>query len=130
MKRIGIMVISLAFLAMGCTSGEATVGDRTTMKVAPVVDLGKVALGEVVNAKFTVENTGDKPLIMGEVKGTCGCTVADWTKESIAPGEKGFVKAQINTAGFSYGPATKGVNIVANTDPAITPLHVKLNVIK
>lgn len=125
------MVVSLAFLAMGCTSNtEVAVGERTTMKVDPVYNAGKVALGEVVNAEFKVENTGDKPLIMGEVKGTCGCTVADWTKDPIAPGETGFVKAQINTKGFSFGPATKGVNIIANTTPAKTELVVKLNVIK
>ncbi len=125
------MVVSLAFLAMGCTSSdEVAVGDRTTMKVDPVYNIGKVALGEVVSANFTVENTGDKPLILGEVTPTCGCTVGDWTKDPIAPGEKGFIKATVNTKGFSFGPATKGVNVIANTSPALTKLVVKLNVIK
>lgn len=125
------MVVSLAFLAMGCTSNdEVAVGDRTTMKVDPVYNAGKVALGEVVTAKFIVENTGDKPLILGEVKGTCGCTIASKTEDPIAPGDKGFIKATINTKGFSFGPATKGVNVIANTSPALTKLVVKLNVIK
>lgn len=131
MKRIGVMVVSLAFLAMGCTSStEVAVGDRTTMKVDPVYNAGKVALGEVVNAEFIVENTGDKPLILGEVKGTCGCTIASKSEDPIAPGETGFIKAQINTKGFSYGPVTKRVDVVANTTPAKTELVVKLNVIK
>ncbi len=125
------MVVSLAFLAMGCTSSnEVAVGDRTTMKVDPVYNAGKVALGEVVTAKFIVENTGDKPLVLGEVKGTCGCTIASKTEDPIAPGDKGFIKATINTKGFSFGPATKGVNVIANTSPALTKLVVKLNVIK
>jgi hypothetical protein len=131
MKKLGFALCVLALIAAGCSSDKKMeVGFKTTMKVDPVYNAGKVALGEVINAKFNVENTGDEPLILSDVKGTCGCTVADWSKDPIAPGEKGFVKATIKTAGFSYGPVTKSVTMLSNTTPAQTTVVVKANIIK
>ena len=44
-------------------------------------------------ATFKVKNTGDQPLVISNVTTSCGCTVADWTKTSIAPGASGEVSA-------------------------------------
>jgi hypothetical protein len=100
------------------------------MKVDAVYNAGKVAVGEVIDAKFDVENTGDEPLILSDVKGTCGCTVASFSQDPIAPGEKGFVKARVNTSGFQPGPVTKSITMLANTTPAQTTIVVKANIIK
>jgi hypothetical protein len=131
MRKIGLMICLVALTAAGCKSNtEVEVGFKTTMKVDAVYNAGKVAVGEVISAKFDVENTGDEPLILSDVKGTCGCTVADWSKDPIAPGEKGFVKARVNTSGFQTGPVTKSITMLSNTTPAQTTVVVKANIIK
>lgn len=131
MRKLGFVLCMLALVAVGCTSKkEMEVGFKTKMKVDPVYNAGKVALGEVINAKFEVENTGDEPLILSDVRGTCGCTVADWSKDPIAPGEKGYVKATVNTTGFHFGPVTKSITMLSNTTPAQTTVVVKANIIK
>ncbi len=48
---------------------------------------------EQARYKFIIKNTGEKYLILKEVKPGCGCTVSEWTKDSIAPGKTGFVEA-------------------------------------
>lgn len=130
MKKLGFFIGMLAFVAACSPDKTVAVGEKTTMKINSVYDAKNVASGEVINAKFVVENTGDNPLLLGEVKGTCGCTIAEWSREPIPPGEKGFVKAQVNTHGFSYGPITKSVNITSNTVPSRTTVVVKANIIK
>lgn len=132
MRKIGMIICLAALTVAGCKSStnEVEVGFKTTMKVNSVYNAGKVAVGEVIDAEFEVENTGDEPLIISDVKPTCGCTVSSFSEDPIAPGEKGFVKAQVNTEGFSVGPMTKSINMLANTTPAQTVIVVKANIIK
>ena len=130
MRKLGILAVTFVAL-IGCKSNnEVEVGYKTTMKVDAVFDAGKVAKGEVINAKFVVENTGASPLILSDVKGSCSCTVADWSKDPIPAGEKGFIKAQVKTKDAPVGPMTKSITVLSNTTPAATPIKVKADIIK
>lgn len=131
MKLAGLAFAALTVFFMSCGSDtELEVGERTSMEVKPVINMGNVALGEEVKAVFTVKNTGDHPLILGDVNPSCGCTVPTWTKDAIAPGETGVINAKINTKGFSYGPLSKRITVTSNTTPSTTTLEVKLNIVK
>lgn len=134
MRKIVFLVpiaIGMAFLsACGSDSPAEIVGYKTTMKVPSVFNAGKIARGEVIHANFVVENTGDQPLVLSDVSGSCSCTVADWSKEPIPPGEKGFVKADVKTESFSEGPVTRSVTIVSNTTPPNTKVVVEATIIK
>ncbi len=48
-----------------------------------------------VTVEYTITNTGNEPLVLTNVTTSCACAVADWTKEPIAPGAKGTVKASL-----------------------------------
>jgi hypothetical protein len=123
--------ICLSFLLFACSDSEnVEVGNKTEMEVQSVVDAGKVMLGEIVHASFNVKNTGDYPLILAEVKGSCTCTVAEYPKDPIAPGESATIKANIKTERASPGTLSKEVRIVANTDPSTTSVLIKANVIR
>lgn len=77
-------------------------------------DLGKIKEGSVVEISWKFKNTGDKPLIISDARGTCGCTIADKPNEPIAPGQEGMIKARFNSQG--QGPeAHKTVSVDANT---------------
>ncbi|MFD0766860.1 DUF1573 domain-containing protein [Mucilaginibacter lutimaris] len=61
-------------------------------------DFGKIAQGTPVTTVFEFTNVGKEPLILTEVKPTCGCTIADYTKTPVAPGGKGSIKITYNAA--------------------------------
>jgi hypothetical protein len=55
--------------------------------------------GDVLEHTFYFVNNGDKPLILTNVKGSCGCTNVEYPDQPILPGEKGAILAEINTEG-------------------------------
>lgn len=60
-------------------------------------DFGKIPEGPQVEYIFEYTNIGDKPLTVSSVSPSCGCTIPDWSKDPVAPGGKGFIKAIYNT---------------------------------
>lgn len=60
-------------------------------------DLGTINSGDVKELKFRCVNTGTKNLVLGNVTAGCGCTVADYSKDPIAPGKEGWVTAKFNS---------------------------------
>lgn len=130
MKYTAISLMVL--LLFGCGDSETyEVGNKTSIEITPqVFDAGDVILGEKVNAKFTITNTGDYPLVISDVTGSCSCTVADKPDKPIAPGESGVVRATVNTTATGVGALNKAVNIVANTEPSVTTVVVRAAVMK
>ncbi|HEY6953615.1 MAG TPA: DUF1573 domain-containing protein [Flavisolibacter sp.] len=101
---------SLNKVAMADTMNYTTIQwlDSTTQ------DLGKIKEGSIVEISWKFKNTGTKPLIVADARGTCGCTIADKPKEPIPPGQEGTIKAKFNSQG--QGPeAHKTVSVDANT---------------
>lgn len=91
-------------------------------------DFGKIARNKPVTHKFEFTNNGTEPLVISEVKASCGCTVANYTKDPIAPGATGFVTATYNAA--NPGIFSKTVTINANTDDTTVLLTVKGEVVE
>ena len=48
-------------------------------------DFGQLVDGEKVSYSFKFSNSGDAPLIISNAKGSCGCTVPNWSRDPIAP---------------------------------------------
>ena len=81
-----------------------------------VHDFGKIVQGEKVAYSFKFKNTGEGDLIITSAKGSCGCTVPEWPKAPVAPGEEGVIDVVFNSDGKS-GQQNKKITIVANTVP-------------
>ncbi len=62
-------------------------------------DFGTIPEGPAAEHVFMFKNTGKEPIIIQRVQPSCGCTAPDWTKEPIAPGKTGMVKATYGTQG-------------------------------
>jgi hypothetical protein len=75
---------------------------------------GKIEQNKPVTATFEFTNTGDTPVVITNAQGSCGCTVPSYTKEPIAPGESGIIKATYNAA--ATGVFNKTVTVTANID--------------
>ncbi|MBD1395364.1 DUF1573 domain-containing protein [Mucilaginibacter glaciei] len=61
-------------------------------------DFGKIAQGTPVTTIFEFTNVGTEPLILTEVRPTCGCTIADYTKTPVPKNGKGTIKITYNAA--------------------------------
>ncbi|MFY0631358.1 MAG: DUF1573 domain-containing protein [Flavobacteriaceae bacterium] len=79
-----------------------------------VYNFGTVNEGDIVEAKFTLTNTGKTALVISNAESTCGCTVPVWPKEAIKPGESSEIVAKFNTAG-KPNRQSKTITLTTNT---------------
>lgn len=87
-------------------------------------DFGKVAQGEKLTFSYKFVNNGKSDLLISQASGSCGCTVAEFPQEPIAPGKDGIISVTLNTEG-KKGALHKTITIFANTYPSETILHIK-----
>lgn len=85
---------------------------------------GEVDAGAVIEHTFQFTNSGSIPLVISDVRSTCGCTVANWPEEPIAPGEQGEIPVRFDTKN-KKGNQSKAITITANTYPGKTNLYLK-----
>lgn len=87
-------------------------------------NFGTVTQGTMVEKTFVFKNTGSKAdLTIANAQASCGCTVPEWPKEPIKPGQSGKIKVVFNTTGKA-GAQRKTINITANTVPNITSISL------
>lgn len=60
---------------------------------------------------FEFTNTGDAPLIITDVKSSCGCTVPSKPTEPIQPGKTGKIEVKYN---MNTGPIRKTITVETN----------------
>lgn len=89
-----------------------------------VFDFGTIQQGDVVEGKFVVSNKGKVDLVITSAKPSCGCTVPEWPKDPIKPGESKEIKFQFDSKGKS-GKQNKSITIKANTEKVSEVLRVK-----
>ena len=88
------------------------------------IDYGQVEYGSDGTRTFTFTNTGDEPLVITNVKSSCGCTVPSKPKEPIAPGETGTIDVKYDTK--RQGPFRKIITVYSNSaDNSTQPLRIK-----
>lgn len=119
-------VIKISMLAVATLLMSFTITSAISWK-SDTVDVGEIPQGTPKNIEFTFKNTGDKEVIITNVRTSCGCTASDYTREAIAPGKTGFVKATYNAA--TKGAFTKTVTVTTNAEGTAKVLTLKGNVI-
>ncbi|MBS7284803.1 MAG: DUF1573 domain-containing protein [Prevotella sp.] len=78
-----------------------------------------------VTCVFNYTNVGDKPLIINQAVASCGCTVPEYTKEPVMPGQKGQIKVTYNGAGKFPGHFKKSITVRTNGVVEMTRLYVE-----
>lgn len=149
MKKI--ITLSIALLAFTFSNAQETSKTKKTAKKATVtkttavaapkvdgagmvfasetIDYGTVAANSDGKREFVLTNNGNKPLIITNAVGSCGCTVPTFPKEPIAPGAKAVIGVKYDTSRAGQ-PFNKTVTITSNA--AGTPskvLTIKGNVL-
>ena len=79
----------------------------------------------VVTCVFTFTNVGDAPLVINQAVASCGCTVPEYTKTPIQPGEKGEIKVTYNGTGKFPGHFKKSITVRTNGKVEMTRLYIE-----
>lgn len=92
-------------------------------------NFGKIMQGEKVSYSFRFKNAGKSDLIISNAKASCGCTVPEYPKKPLKPGEEGSILVTFNT-GNRKGMQNKSVTVTANTQPNHIVLRIKAKVLE
>ncbi len=145
MKFIKYSILAIAMSIFASCGGEKKIdtdlinnpisADNVNPEKLPILtfeenefDFGDIVQGQEVRHKFKFKNTGKTDLIITDATGSCGCTVPSYPKKPIRPGESGEIEVVFNSAGRS-GAQEKSVSIYANTQPNVTVIKIKTNII-
>lgn len=129
MKKVilTLCILSLASLSFGqnaAAPGPVKASPAAAFSWANTTfDFGKTKVGIPVSYEFRFTNTGMTPLVISSVKPSCGCTVTAYTKDPVAKGASGFVRATYDAA--KVGKFSKTVAVYANTPNGQIQLTIK-----
>ncbi len=91
------------------------------------VDLGTVIRGESASRHITFTNSGSEPLVLIDVKTSCGCTTVQGAQQTVAPGGRGSFELKLDTARF-IGDMAKTADVESNASNGVVRLTVKAKV--
>jgi hypothetical protein len=118
MKKIVIIVL-IAFIGL---TQQANAQAKIEFKT-DIIDYGEIVKGSDGLRIFEFTNTGDAPLIVSNVKSSCGCTVPSKPEGPVAPGESSTIEVKYDTK--RIGPIRKTVTVYSNADQPIVSLKIK-----
>jgi len=132
MKKIfaSVLIIASTF-TISCsqapTSGEvkSVLGPAIEFEVTEH-DFGTIPQGGNGSYEFEFTNTGTEPLILSNVRSSCGCTVPQWPQQPINPSEKAAIKVKYDTN--RVGQFNKSITVYSNASETPIVLHISGNV--
>ncbi len=92
------------------------------------INLGEIEKNKAQAAEFIFKNTGDEPILITNVRASCGCTTSKYTKEPIKPGRKGEIVVTYNAKKIGPFHKTVRVSIQGIDEPVV--LRVKGTVVE
>ncbi|MAT90782.1 MAG: hypothetical protein CMC35_08810 [Flavobacteriaceae bacterium] len=120
MKKVVLVAIALII-------GMAVQAQAKIDFKSETIDYGTIAKGSDGVRVFEFTNTGDQPLIISDVKSSCGCTVPKKPNGAVAPGESNTIEVKYDTN--RVGPIRKTVTVYSNASEPVKALKIKGEVV-
>jgi hypothetical protein len=126
--------LSLAFALFGLGALNAQQADQNWNPSISfdkeTYDYGTIKNGADGTCEFTFKNTGKEPLLISNARGSCGCTVPEWPKEPIGPGQSSAIKVSYDTkrTGAINKNITLTIQNVGKDKTSSKMLYIKGNV--
>ena len=125
MKKLILTTILSIFAMVTFAAGEAEIKFEKTSH-----DFGTFSESSPkVTCVFKFTNTGDKLLVIHQAIASCGCTVPQYPKEPIKPGEGGEIIVTYDGAGKFPGHFKKSITLRTNAKQEIVRLYVEGGVV-
>ena len=122
MKKLLLFVIASTLSITGFAQSENSNAAEISFQ-SEFIDYGTIENGANGEREFAFTNTGKEPLIISKANGSCGCTVASFPRDPIAPGEEGVIKVKYDTK--RNGAFQKTVTVSSNAKTATKVLNIK-----
>lgn len=87
------------------------------------IDYGEIEKGSDGVRVFEFTNTGTAPLVISDVRSSCGCTIPKKPEEPILPGKTGQIEVKYDTN--RVGPIRKAITVTSNSDTPTKVLKIK-----
>ena len=120
MKKFILTTILSVFAMLAFAAGEAEIKFEKTSH-----DFGSFPESQKVTCTFKFTNTGDNLLVIHQAIASCGCTVPQYPKQPIKPGESGEITVTYNGAGKFPGHFKKSITIRTNAKQEIVRLYIE-----
>lgn len=127
MNRFVIMVLGLALFNLICCGGNPE--EKESKKGARIEfektnhDYGELDFGSEGICEFKYTNTGKEPLVLTNVKSSCGCTIPEWPKEPLRKDESASIKVRYDT--HRVGTFTKSITVYSNASNSPKRIFIK-----
>ena len=119
MKNL-IAILFVGLISLGSFAQEKKVA-KIEFKTT-VIDYGTIEKGSNGVRTFEFTNTGNAPLVISNVKSTCGCTVPKKPKDPIMPGETGEIEVKYDTK--RVNPIRKNITVFSNAETPTVALKI------
>lgn len=120
-KRIFVIVLYLAFSSAAFTQSK----DPVINILKKSHDFGEIKEAKgIVKYRFTFINKGGAPVLIKNVKTSCGCTTSNYSKIPVLPGEMGFFDISFDPANRP-GPFNKRITLYTNAINNPTNVNIK-----
>jgi len=119
MKKI-VLVLFVGLLGFSLTAQDAAA--KIEFK-SETVDYGDIEKGSDGIRVFEFTNTGNAPLVISNVKSSCGCTIPKKPDAPILPGKTGEIQVKYDTN--RVGPIRKAITVTSNADTPTKVLKIK-----
>ncbi len=132
MKKPALICAATAlFLSLSLYVAPFASAAQPKVVITPMnFDFGTIDEGVKSKATFTIKNDGDAPLVIYDVRPTCGCTIANLSTKTIAPGKTATLAAVYNSMNAS-GEVRKFITVSTNdvkTGSGVLTLTLSANV--
>lgn len=126
MKKLFLFFAALICIVAAQAQEPVAVAD-TTLKAKIVFanidhDYGTITKGADGDCIFKFKNNGKAPLVLSNVRASCGCTTPMWTKEPVMPGASGEIKVHYDTN--RIGAFSKTITVTSNAENASVMLRI------
>jgi hypothetical protein len=119
MKKI-VLILFVGLLGLSINAQD------TAAKIefkSETVDYGEITKGSDGIRVFEFTNTGSAPLIISNVRSSCGCTIPKKPEDPIMPGKTGEIQVKYDTN--RVGPIRKAITVTSNADTPTKILKIK-----
>lgn len=119
MMKKTVLMLFVGLLSLGVYAQETA---KIEFK-SETIDYGEIERGSDGVRVFEFTNTGDAPLVISNVRSSCGCTIPKKPEEPIMPGKTGKIEVKYDTN--RVGPIRKAITVTSNADTPTKVLKIK-----